>query len=49
MFWVELLVQMRLCPIFMSGVGLPDFLWVDGLSTDSQDLGCHSVTPRNIP
>ena len=23
-FWVELLVQMRLCPIFMSGVGLPD-------------------------
>ena len=22
--WVELPVQMRLCPIFMSGVGLPD-------------------------
>ena len=22
--WVELLVQRRLCPIFMSGVGLPD-------------------------
>ena len=22
--WVELLVQMRLCPIFISGVGLPD-------------------------
>ena len=23
-FWVELPVQMRLYPIFMSGVGLPD-------------------------
>ena len=23
-FWVELLVQRRLCPIFISGVGLPD-------------------------
>ena len=23
-FWVELPVQRRLCPIFMSGVGLPD-------------------------
>ena len=22
--WVELLVQRRLCPIFVSGVGLPD-------------------------
>ena len=22
--WVELLVQKRLCPIFVSGVGLPD-------------------------
>ena len=22
--WVELPVQMRLCPIFVSGVGLPD-------------------------
>ena len=22
--WVELSVQRRLCPIFMSGVGLPD-------------------------
>ena len=22
--WVELLVQRRLCPIFLSGVGLPD-------------------------
>ena len=22
--WVELLVQIRLCPIFVSGVGLPD-------------------------
>ena len=22
--WVELYVQKRLCPIFMSGVGLPD-------------------------
>ena len=22
--WVELLVQRRLCPIFMNGVGLPD-------------------------
>ena len=22
--WVELLIQRRLCPIFMSGVGLPD-------------------------
>ena len=24
MFWVELPVQRRLCPIFMNGVGLPD-------------------------
>ena len=23
-FWVKLPLQMRLCPIFMSGVGLPD-------------------------
>ena len=23
-FWVELLIQRRLCSIFMSGVGLPD-------------------------
>ena len=23
-FWVELPIQRRLCPIFMSGVGLPD-------------------------
>ena len=23
-FWVELPVQRRLCPIFMSGVGFPD-------------------------
>ena len=23
-FWVELPVQRRLCPIFVSGVGLPD-------------------------
>ena len=23
-FWEELLVQRRFCPIFMSGVGLPD-------------------------
>ena len=23
-FWVELPVQRRLCPIFMNGVGLPD-------------------------
>ena len=23
-FWVELLVQRRLCPIFVSRVGLPD-------------------------
>ena len=23
-FWVELLVQRRLCPIFVSSVGLPD-------------------------
>ena len=23
-FWVELPVQRKLCPIFMSGVGLPD-------------------------
>ena len=22
--WVELLIQRRLCPIFVSGVGLPD-------------------------
>ena len=22
--WVELIVQRRLCPIFVSGVGLPD-------------------------
>ena len=23
-FWVELPIQKRLCPIFVSGVGLPD-------------------------
>ena len=23
-FWVELLVQRRICPIFVSSVGLPD-------------------------
>ena len=23
-FWVELSIQRRLCPIFVSGVGLPD-------------------------
>ena len=24
LLWVELLIQMRLCPIFMNSVGLPD-------------------------
>ena len=45
-FWVELPVQRRLCPIFVSGVGLPDYPQViprvDGLSTDPWEMGRHS-------
>ena len=42
--WVELLVQRRLCPVFVSSVGLPDiheYSAVDGLSTDPRVLGRH--------
>ena len=42
--WVELPIQMRFCPVFMSGVGLPDiqeFPQVDELSTDPWELGRH--------
>ena len=44
--WVELPVQRRLYPIFVSGVGLPAFTSiprVDGLSTDTSGLGRHSL------
>ena len=43
--WVELPVQRRLCPIFVSGVELPtstSIPWVDGLSTDPRVLGRHN-------
>ena len=42
--WVELPVQRRLCPIFISGVGLPTSMnisRVDGLSTDPREMGHH--------
>ena len=57
-FWVELSVQRRLCPIFVKSWilgkrGLNGVVsgyststnspWVDGLSTDPRDLGCHSL------
>ena len=40
--WVEL-VQRRLCPIFVSGVGLTStsIPQVDGLSTNPRNLGRH--------
>ena len=44
--WVELPVQRILCPIFMSGVGLPDiheYSAVNGLSTDPPVLRRHSI------
>ena len=50
-FWVELPVQRRLCPIFMSGVGLPDIQSiprVDGLSTDPREMGYHRPFPRSL-
>ena len=36
-------MQRRLCPIFVSGVGLPftSIPRVDGLSTDTPDFGRH--------
>ena len=44
--WVELPVQRRLCPIFVSDVGLPastSILQVDGLSTGPPGMGRHSL------
>ena len=44
--WVELPVQRRLCPIFMSGVGLStstSIPQVDGLSTDPRVLECYNL------
>ena len=44
--WVELPVQRRLYPIFMSGVGSPDiheYSGVDELSTDPRVLGRHTL------
>ena len=44
-FGVELPVQRRLCPIFMSGVELPDIhdsLRINGLSTNTLILGRHN-------
>ena len=43
--WVELSVQRRLFPIFMSGVRLPDiheYSRVDGLSTGPSGMGRHN-------
>ena len=48
--WVELPVQMRLCPIFMSGVGLPtstSIPRVERLSTDPRVLGRHSSNMKS--
>ena len=48
--WVELPVQMRLCPIFVSGVGLPAFTSiprVDGLSKDPRVLGRYSMVSEH--
>ena len=39
--WVELPVQRRLCPIFVSGVGLPD------IHDYSADLRVVNWTPKN--
>ena len=44
--WVELPVQRRLCPIFVSGVGYPtstSIPRVDRLSTDPRVLGRHTI------
>ena len=44
--WVELPVQRRLYPIFLSGVRLPtstSIPQVDGLSTDPRVLGRHII------
>ena len=44
--WVELLVQRRLCPIFVSDFGYLTFTSiprVDGLSTDTPVLGRHKT------
>ena len=43
--WVELPVQRRLCPIFVSGVGYSIFTsipWVDRLLTRHPGLGRHN-------
>ena len=43
--WVELLVQRRLCPIFIVVSGYPtstNISRVDGLSTDSLEMGRHT-------
>ena len=47
--WVELFVQRRLCPIFMSGVGLPtstSIPQVDGLSMDPREMELHKREGR---
>ena len=49
--WVELPVQRRLCPIFVSGVRLSDiyeYSAVDRLSTDTPVLGRHSKRPVEL-
>ena len=49
--WVELPVQMRLCPIFVSGVGLPDIheylagCWV---VNGPPILGGHSLVSEHM-
>ena len=49
--WVELPLQRRLCPIFMSGVGLPDiheYSAVDGLSTGPPGMGRHNSSSMKV-
>ena len=49
--WVELPVQMRLCPIFMNSVELPDIHEYStgyGLSTDPRVLGLHTNKEQQV-